>query len=91
MCSFIIVVFQPYVQIRLQLCNIAIEFLAERDLVKLLQDRLVKSFTDSVCLRAPGFSFRVIDVFQSQVELVFVVLTITAVLGKRINWPRKKA
>ena len=41
MCSFIIVVFQPYVQIGLQLFNVAVEFLAERNLVELLQDRVL--------------------------------------------------
>ena len=41
MCTFIIVVIQPYVQIRLQLIKIAIELLAERNLVELLQDRVL--------------------------------------------------
>jgi hypothetical protein len=42
MCSFIIVVIQPYVQIGLLLIQSAIEFLVEHDLVELLQDRVVK-------------------------------------------------
>jgi hypothetical protein len=41
MCTFIIVVFKPYVQIGLQLFNVAVEFLAERNLVELLQDRVL--------------------------------------------------
>ena len=51
MCSFIIVVFPPFVQIGLQLIQIAIELLAERDLVELLQDRLVETLADPIGLR----------------------------------------
>ena len=51
MCSFIIVVFQSFVQIGLQLIQIAIELLAERDLVELLQDRLVETLADPIGLR----------------------------------------
>ena len=50
MCSFIIVVLQPYVQIGLQLFNVAIELLAERNLVELLQDRLVEALADCIGL-----------------------------------------
>ena len=41
MRTFIIVVFKPFVQIGLQLIKIAIELLAERNLVELLQDRVL--------------------------------------------------
>ena len=51
MCTLIIVVVQPYVQIGLQLIQIAIEFFAERDLIEFLQDRLVEALADSVGLR----------------------------------------
>jgi hypothetical protein len=51
MCSFIIVVFQPFVQIGLQLFNVAIEFFAERNLIELLQDRPMKALADPVGLR----------------------------------------
>jgi len=51
MCSFIIVVFQPYIQIGLQLFNVAVEFLAERNLGELLQDRPMEALADSIGLR----------------------------------------
>ena len=55
MCSFIIVVFQPFVQIGLQLIEATIELLAERDLVELLQDRLVEALADTVGRVLPRF------------------------------------
>ena len=51
MCTYIIVVIQPYVQIGLRLFNVAIELLAERNLVELLQDRLVGALADPIGLR----------------------------------------
>ena len=51
MGSFIIVVFQPVVQILLQLVKAAIELLSERDLIERVQDRLVKALADAVGLR----------------------------------------
>ena len=51
MGSFIIVVFQPGVQILLQFFQTAIEFLPERHLVELLQDRLVETLADPIGLR----------------------------------------
>ena len=51
MSSFGVVMMQPYIQIGLQFLNGLIELLAERDLVKFLQDRLVEPFADTVGLR----------------------------------------
>jgi len=58
MCSFIIVVFQPYVQIGLQFFNVDVEFLAERNLVELLQDRL------SLLITVIAFSSMIVMVFS---------------------------
>jgi hypothetical protein len=51
MGSFIIVVFQPVVQILLQLIEVTVELLPEGYLVELLQDRLVEALADAVGLR----------------------------------------
>ena len=45
MAAFIIVAFQPIVQILLQLIEVAVELLPEGYLVELLQDRLVEALT----------------------------------------------
>ncbi len=51
MRALVIVMVKPFVQIDLQRINAVIEFLAERDLVKFLQDRFVEPLADAVCLR----------------------------------------
>jgi hypothetical protein len=51
MGAFIVVVINSFVQIDLQLFDGLIDFPAEGDLVKLLQDRFVEAFTDAICLR----------------------------------------
>ena len=51
MGAFIIVVFQPDVQILLQLIEVTVELLSESYLVELLQDRLVEPFADAIGLR----------------------------------------
>ena len=48
------------------------EFLAEHDLMTLLQDRLVEPFANAVCLRGPHFGLRVADVVDRQNELTVV-------------------
>lgn len=47
MCSSIVVVRQPFIQISLQLVDRAVNLASERDLIELLQDGLVEAFTDS--------------------------------------------
>jgi hypothetical protein len=44
------------------------QFLAECDLKKLLQDRLVKALADSIRLRAARFRFCVLNAFERQVK-----------------------
>ena len=51
MSSFGIVVMQSFIQIDLQRIDAFIQLLAERDLVKFLQDGLVEPLTDAVWLR----------------------------------------
>jgi hypothetical protein len=51
MYSLIIVVFQPYVQVGLQLFNTAIEVLAEHNLIELLQDHPMEALGDSIGMR----------------------------------------
>jgi len=48
MGSFIFVVFQPVVQILLKTFQTVVEFLAERDLVEVVQDRLLEALADPI-------------------------------------------
>ena len=80
----IIVVDQPGVEIGLQLVDRAIDLLAERDPVKLVQDRAMEAFADSIRLRALGLGAAVIDVLNREIELVFMALG-AAKLGAAIG------
>ena len=51
MSSFIIVINEPFVQVFLQGFQVPIKLLAERDLVKLLQNGLMEAFADAIGLR----------------------------------------
>jgi hypothetical protein len=70
MCSLFIVLYEPGVEISLQLIDPAVELLAERHSIELVEQRLVESFADTIGLRAPRLGARVIDVLDGEVELV---------------------
>jgi hypothetical protein len=69
----------------LQLVEGLIELLPESDLVEFLLLCLVESFADSVGLWMLRFGPRMIDVVESQVELVFVALHVSAVFSATIG------
>src|SRR5512133_1984901 len=79
-----IIVDQPGIEISLQLVDGAINLLAERDPVELVQDGAMEALTDSIGLRALGLGTAVIDVFDGEVELVLVALG-AAKLGAAIS------
>lgn len=58
----------------------AIQFFAERHLIKFLQDRPVEPFADAVCLRRHCFGFRVVDIIYCQIKLVIMLLYFATVL-----------
>jgi len=62
MRALVIVMVQPFIQIGLQRADAVIELLAERDLVELLQDRLVEPLADAVGLGRLHLGFGVISV-----------------------------
>ena len=51
MSTLSVVFMDPGVKISLQAVQVHVQLLAERHLVKLLQDRLVEAFTDAIGLR----------------------------------------
>ena len=51
MRALLVVVMQPFIQIGLQRVHAVVKFLAERDLIKLLQDRLMEALAHTVGLR----------------------------------------
>ena len=80
MRSPMIVLDQPGVEIGLQLLDRAIDLLAERYTVELVEHGAMEALADAVGLRALGLGAAVIDVLDRQVELVFVAL-VAAELG----------
>ena len=71
----VLVVFgDPSIKVGLQLVDRAIDLLAERHSVELIQDGAVEALADSIGLRALGLGAAVIDVLDREVELVFVAL-----------------
>jgi len=62
-----------------------VELFTKRDLIKLLQHRLVKPFADAVSLSASGFGPGVIDVLKRHVELELVMLSCPTELGASVG------
>lgn len=80
----------PGIEIDLELVESAVDLLAERHAVELVEHGAMKAFADAICLRALGFSSTVIDILDSQVELVFMALA-TAEFGAAIGLVRGRA
>ena len=85
MGSFVVVAFNPFIQIGLQLGDGVVDLLAEGDPVELVQHGLVEPLDDAVGLRALGLGAGMIHVLDRQVELVFVMFGIAAIFGAPIR------
>ena len=86
MWPLLIVLYQPSIEIGLQLVDRAIDLLAERDAVELVKQRAMEAFTDAVGLRALCLRAAVIDIFDREIELVLVAFPTTelgAAIGQR--------
>src|SRR5690606_34556107 len=76
---------EPGIEIGLQLGDGAIEPLAERHTIELIEQRLVEALANSVRLRAPRFGAGVIDVLDGEIKLILVALGPAAILGAAIG------
>ncbi len=85
-----VILFHPRVQISLQRSHRLVDLLTERDLIELVQARLVEPFLDPVRLRMLRFCPRVLDVVQCQEQLVLVSVGLTAVLSPTISQDPQK-
>lgn len=85
MSSFGIVVAQPFTQIDLQFRNGLIDLLAECDLVKLLQGRLVEPLADTVGLPRLHLRLLVVDVIDCQESLEVVRIDAPAIFRPAIS------
>jgi len=85
MGSLVVVAFNPFIQIGLQLGDGVVDLLAEGDPVERVQHGLVEPLDDAVGLRALGLGAGMIHVLDREVELVFVMFGIAAIFGAPIR------
>lgn len=85
MRPLVVIPHEPCFEIRLQLLERRVELPPERDLIELLQDRLVETLADPVRLRALDLRPRVLEVVDRQEELVGMLVHAAAVLGPSIG------
>ena len=83
--ALVVVVVQLFVQIGLQRVDALVEFLAERDLVELLQDRLVELLADAVRLRRLHRGFGVINIVDGKEELEVVFVDAPAIFRSAVR------
>lgn len=84
MLSFIVVLLEPRIKVRLQGRDRVVDLLAEDDAIELVEHGLVQPFDDPVGLRRLGLCSGVVDVLQGQIQLVFVMLGVAAVFGAAV-------
>ncbi len=84
MRSFIVVIGQPAVQVQLQFLNASVNFLSESYGIKLFLNRPVKTFTYTVGLKTFSLGLRVVDIFNGQIELVFILFSYSTVFGSSV-------
>lgn len=68
-----------------------INLLAESNVVEFFFDRAMEAFTDAIGLGMFGFGSGVIDIFNGQIELIFMVLDRTAVFGASVGQDPQQA
>ena len=85
MGSLFIVQLQPLIQVGLQLCDRFVQLLPKRHPIELVENGLMKPFTDPIGLGTLRLGARVIDIFQGQIQLVLMMLGISAVLGPAVG------
>jgi hypothetical protein len=89
MGALLVVVDDPSIEIGLQLVDCAVDLLAERHAVELVEHGAVEALADAVVLRAFRFGAAVVDILDRQVELVFMALA-AAELGAAVGqYPRQ--
>ena len=70
--ALLIVDEHPFIKVGLQDVRRVVELLSERDPVELIQQRLVEALANTVGLRALHLGAGVVDVLDSEIQLIFV-------------------
>ena len=74
MRSFFIVQLNPGVQIALKFFECFVDLFTKCDSVELIEHRLVKALTDPIGLGTFGLGPGVVDIFDRQVQLIFMAV-----------------
>src|SRR6188472_4594112 len=85
MGSVFVVAPDPLVEILLQLGDRAVDALAERYPVELVQHRFVEALDDSIGLRALGLGSGVVHILDREIELVLMVLGVSAIFRASVG------
>ena len=83
--ALLIVDEHPFIKVGLQDVRRVVELLSERDPVELIQQRLVEALANTVGLRALHLGAGVVDVLDSEIQLIFVAIMSAAILGAAIG------
>lgn len=85
MGSLIIIISKPFIKIRLQCVEIAIQLFTERDLIKLIQYRFMEPLADAIGLGRHRFGFRMVNVIYRQIKLVIMLFHFATELRPSIS------
>ena len=82
---FCVVTGDPFVEIVLQFFERSVDLLSKCNLIELFENRSVESFADAVGLRALCFRLSVINVLDGEVQLIVVLIRLSAILGAAVG------
>jgi hypothetical protein len=80
-----IILLDSPIQIGLQFFDRVIDLFAKGHLVELILNGAVEAFANAVSLRVAGFGLGVVDIFNGQIQLIFMVFQRTTELGAAVR------
>lgn len=75
----------PLIQVGLEFFDGVVDFLAEGDLVKLCLNGAVKAFANAIGLRVTCFGLGMVNILDSQIQLILMVFHAATILGTSIS------
>jgi len=85
MGSFLIVECDPFVGVQLHVFYTCIDFFSEGDSIEFFLHGSMEAFADTVCLWAFRLGFSVVNVFDTQIELKFMVFPVATVFRASVG------
>ena len=80
MVAVMVVVVYLLIQVSLQSLYTFVDSFAKSYSAKIIQQSSIKTFTNTICLEALHFSFRMINFTHPQIQLIIVIFTLIAAL-----------